>query len=251
MPSNPSDDEKDQPGTLEGVRAVPVAAKPEPVRRSNPTIVFSREDDELLQPVASEPPAPPPMPATPKPPPLPVGAGGGPPPLPVAGSGGTPPPLPTAAATPPPLPISDARRVATTPDSPPPEERRAARTMVPPDPPEGLDQDESAPTVAVVTRPEIDAAVGKAQVKAVARPPVAAAEPVEQVSGGMAAVISLFLPGAGQIYLGQTVKGGVMLVLALISCGCFGLLNLIAAADAWMLAAKRNQGKQLGDWEMF
>ena len=32
MPSNPSDDEKDQPGTLEGVRAVPVAAKPEPVR---------------------------------------------------------------------------------------------------------------------------------------------------------------------------------------------------------------------------
>ncbi len=236
MPSNPSDDEKDQPGTLEGVRAVPVAAKPEPVRRSNPTIVFSGDDDFS---------APPPEPAAsvlsspPKPPPLPVGSAGGPPPLPVGGSGGTPPPLPAKGTMPPPLPVAA------------PQERLSARTMVPPDPPPGLDQDESAPTVAVVTRPEIDAAVGKAPVKAVARPPLAAAEPAEQVSGGMAAVISLFLPGAGQMYLGQTVKGGAMLFLALISCGCFGLLNLIAAADAWMLASKRNQGKQLGEWEMF
>lgn len=243
MPSNPSDDEKDQPGTLEGVRAVPVAAKPEPVRRSNPTIVFSGEDDFSAPPPAPEPAALA-LPGSPKPPPLPVGGSGGPPPLPGSGSAGTPPPLPAKGAAPPPLPVSS-------PLASPAEERRSARTMVPPDPPPGLDQDESAPTVAVVTRPEIDAAVGKAPVKAVVRPPPAAAEPVEQVSGGMAAVISLFLPGAGQIYLGQTAKGGVMLFLALISCGCFGLMNLIAAADAWMLAGKRNQGKQLGDWEMF
>ena len=240
MPSNPSDDEKDQPGTLEGVRAVPVAAKPEPVRRSNPTIVFSGDDELSLEIGAPEPPRPPPLPSTAKPPPLPVsGSGGSPPPLPQMGPQGGPPPLPTNNVRP-----------VNTPADPQPDERRAARTMVPPDLPEGLEE-ESAPTVAVVTRPEIDAAVGKTPIKAVVRAAPVPAEPVAQVSGGLAAVISLFLPGAGQIYLGQTVKGGVMLVLALVSCGCFGLINLIAAADAWMLASKRNQGKQLGDWEMF
>ena len=69
------------------------------------------------------------------------------------------------------------------------------------------------------------------------------------VSPARAMLLSLLLPGAGQIYLGQKTKGGVFLILALLTCCVAGLWNLYASSDAYSLAKRVNQGRQLGPWE--
>ena len=59
---------------------------------------------------------------------------------------------------------------------------------------------------------------------------------------------------AGQIYLGQTAKGGLLLAIGLLTCfGAFsaGLVNLVAAADAWLIAGRKNAGEEIGPWNFF
>jgi hypothetical protein len=64
------------------------------------------------------------------------------------------------------------------------------------------------------------------------------------------ALASLLLPGCGQLLLGQHSKGAAMLVIALFTCGALGLLNIISAFDAWVMAER--QGRHtLRDWEFF
>lgn len=67
----------------------------------------------------------------------------------------------------------------------------------------------------------------------------------------LCALLSLFLPGAGQILAGQLAKGIVMLLLAFFTVGFCGLLNLLAAADAWLVAKRRHRGEKLGEWQFF
>jgi TM2 domain-containing membrane protein YozV len=65
--------------------------------------------------------------------------------------------------------------------------------------------------------------------------------------------------GLGQIVLGQTIKGVMILVGALIFvAGTFGhgilviwVLWPLAALDAYMIAKKLRAGKSVGDWECF
>jgi hypothetical protein len=64
-----------------------------------------------------------------------------------------------------------------------------------------------------------------------------------------AALRSLALPGWGQWALGQSTKAAIIGVGALLTlCGC-GLINLLAASDAWALAKKRARGEAIGPYE--
>ena len=65
------------------------------------------------------------------------------------------------------------------------------------------------------------------------------------------ALVSFFLPGVGQMMLGQSTKGIVMLAVGLFT-GCFGgLLNIAAAIDAYQIGKKLEQGRPVEEWEMF
>jgi TM2 domain-containing membrane protein YozV len=67
----------------------------------------------------------------------------------------------------------------------------------------------------------------------------------------LAALASFFFPGAGEVWAGQTVKGAVMLVVALFTCGGCGLMNLGLAYDAYKIAQRRRNGESVGDWQFF
>ncbi|MEO1273249.1 MAG: hypothetical protein AAFX99_34620, partial [Myxococcota bacterium] len=58
----------------------------------------------------------------------------------------------------------------------------------------------------------------------------------EDLSPGVAVVLSVLLPGAGQLYLGHVKRGAIWMVSAMLTLGCAGLLNIGAAIDAWRLA---------------
>ncbi|MCB9764273.1 MAG: PQQ-binding-like beta-propeller repeat protein [Alphaproteobacteria bacterium] len=74
-------------------------------------------------------------------------------------------------------------------------------------------------------------------------------------SGGpspvLAGVLSFFFPGLGQLMCGQTLKGVVLFALTLITCGLGGLLNLVAAIDAWRIASRLDNDEEVGDWQFF
>ncbi|MDP2315070.1 MAG: hypothetical protein Q8P41_19375 [Pseudomonadota bacterium] len=67
----------------------------------------------------------------------------------------------------------------------------------------------------------------------------------------LAALISAILPGAGQIYAGQTVKGVLLLVVAFFTCFGGGLFNVLAAVDALLIAQRKARGEVVGDWQFF
>jgi hypothetical protein len=87
-------------------------------------------------------------------------------------------------------------------------------------------------------------------------PPLPAGEvksPTTQ-SAGLLAALSFFLPGVGQMVCGQTAKGAIFLIAAIIlNVLTSGLVSLIicpfAAFDAYQLASKRNAGAAIGDWD--
>lgn len=69
-------------------------------------------------------------------------------------------------------------------------------------------------------------------------------------------ILSFLLVGLGQIIMGQTAKGIVMLIGAIIlGIFTFGLSALlttpISIIDAILIAKKKQQGKPIGDWEFF
>lgn len=68
---------------------------------------------------------------------------------------------------------------------------------------------------------------------------------------GIAALISLLVPGAGQIYAGQTTKGVVLVIVAFGTCFGGGILNVLAAVDALLIAQRKARGETVGDWQFF
>lgn len=74
-------------------------------------------------------------------------------------------------------------------------------------------------------------------------------QPLEQ-NDVIAIVLSFFIPGAGQLMLGQTTKGLVILAVMVFTCYGFGLLPLAAAVDAY-LVARAKKYRAIGDWEFF
>lgn len=70
----------------------------------------------------------------------------------------------------------------------------------------------------------------------------------------VAAILSLLLfGGVGQMYLGQTKKGIIIIVATLIlSCIGVGLvIPILGAVDAYMMADKLEKGEAIGDMQWF
>ena len=69
----------------------------------------------------------------------------------------------------------------------------------------------------------------------------------------LAAVISLLIPGVGQIYLGQTTKGLIILAASiLLSWIGIGFVIWIAGiVDAYLIGQKLEQGQSVGDMQFF
>jgi TM2 domain-containing membrane protein YozV len=71
----------------------------------------------------------------------------------------------------------------------------------------------------------------------------------------VAALLSFFLlGGVGQMYLGQTKKGVILLIATLLLYCAFGLgviPNILGTIDAYMLADKLQKGQPIGDMEWF
>ncbi len=138
----------------------------------------------------------------------------------------TPPPVPTAVPTPEGAPVPTPEPAAPPPASAPP--APPASTEAPPE-----------RRVAPVQRPMPTF------------PPETAPVPAQVPNAVLAAIISAILPGAGQIYAGQTVKGVLLLVLAFFTCMGGGLFNVLAAVDAFLIAQRKARGETVGDWQFF
>jgi len=70
----------------------------------------------------------------------------------------------------------------------------------------------------------------------------------------VAAVLSfILLGGVGQIYLGQTKKGIIIMVVTLIlSCIGIGLITwIVGVVDAYIMADKLQKGEAIGDMQWF
>lgn len=79
----------------------------------------------------------------------------------------------------------------------------------------------------------------------VATPTTSGTDPV------LAAILSLLLPGVGQLIIGQTAKGALLLAIGLLSCGMGGVLNVVAAIDAYLIAGRLRRGETIQDWQFF
>jgi TM2 domain-containing membrane protein YozV len=70
----------------------------------------------------------------------------------------------------------------------------------------------------------------------------------------VAAILSLFLlGGVGQIYLGQT-KKGIIIIVATLVLSCIGIgvvIPIVGAIDAYMMADKLQKGEAIGDMQWF
>ncbi len=70
----------------------------------------------------------------------------------------------------------------------------------------------------------------------------------------IALVLSLLLlGGAGQIYLGQTTKGIVIIVATLV-LSCIGIgfiLWIVGIIDAYQIATTLKNGQAVGEWQFF
>lgn len=66
----------------------------------------------------------------------------------------------------------------------------------------------------------------------------------------IAILAAFFLPGLGQLILGQKTKGIVMIAITIVTCYLGGLVSLASAVDAY-LAAKTKKYRQLDEWEFF
>ena len=70
----------------------------------------------------------------------------------------------------------------------------------------------------------------------------------------LALILSLLLlGGAGQIYLGQTTKGIVLIVAtALLSCVGIGVIVwIVGIIDAYQIATLLKNGQSVGEWQFF
>jgi len=107
--------------------------------------------------------------------------------------------------------------------------------------------------------PSCGAAVSQPQQAAPAQPfPQNMQRPIPSVqkSVGTAQILACLIPGLGQIYNGQVVKGIVIIlaniILASATFGISGIVILILAViDAGNIAKKLNEGRTVGEWEFF
>jgi TM2 domain-containing membrane protein YozV len=70
----------------------------------------------------------------------------------------------------------------------------------------------------------------------------------------IAAVLSLILGGAGQLYLGQQRKGIILIVAYFVLVWCAGIglvIPLLGAYDAYVIGTKLKNGQAVGDMEFF
>ncbi len=103
--------------------------------------------------------------------------------------------------------------------------------------------------------PSADPAARAPRLAPVQRPPptfnVPASVVTEAPNPVLAALISVILPGAGQIYAGQTIKGVIILLVAFGTCFGGGVFNVLAAIDALLIAQRKARGEPVGDWQFF
>lgn len=97
----------------------------------------------------------------------------------------------------------------------------------------------------VAPKPGLPSAAPLAPRPAPAAPVTTGADPV------LAALASLIIPGLGQLLAGQGAKGVVLLIVGMLSCGMGGLLNLVAAVDAYLIAQRKRRGESVQDWQFF
>ncbi|OMP67032.1 zinc ribbon domain-containing protein [Domibacillus epiphyticus] len=70
------------------------------------------------------------------------------------------------------------------------------------------------------------------------------------------ALLSFLLTGLGQIIMGQGKKGAAILIgsiiLGMFTLGVSALLTTpLAIIDAYLIAKKKKEGKEVGDWDFF
>jgi TM2 domain-containing membrane protein YozV/RNA polymerase subunit RPABC4/transcription elongation factor Spt4 len=75
-------------------------------------------------------------------------------------------------------------------------------------------------------------------------------------SATTAAILSCLVIGVGQMYLGQVLKGilllGIAIALGLYSVGLAVLpISVIAIIDAYQVGRKLEKGRPVGEWEFF
>ena len=66
----------------------------------------------------------------------------------------------------------------------------------------------------------------------------------------IAIILAWFLPGVGQMMLGQTTKGIVVLLVSIFTCYGGGLLSIASVIDAICLAKARKY-RPIDEWEFF
>ena len=64
------------------------------------------------------------------------------------------------------------------------------------------------------------------------------------------AVIAAIVPGLGQMFLGQPVKGIVVLAISILTCVGGGILSVLSVLDAF-LVAKAKKRREVREWEFF
>ena len=73
-------------------------------------------------------------------------------------------------------------------------------------------------------------------------------------SATTALILSCLISGVGQIYLGQTIKGIVILIGSLVLWGTIvggPVIWIVAMVDAHAIGNKLASGKSVGQWEFF
>ncbi len=176
----------------------------------------------------------------------------------------TPTQVPSRAATPPPPAAAPVRPLAPVPELMPSyTDLEEARTVMAPEP--RLAQEArtvaaeatqrvttpAAPASSTAPAPTPVSVPAPLAVGSPATPAVTGVVPAAGPSPVLAALASLIIPGAGQIWAGQTLKGGALLGVGVFTCCLFGLVNLISAADAYLIAEKKQKGEPVGDWTFF
>jgi TM2 domain-containing membrane protein YozV len=92
-----------------------------------------------------------------------------------------------------------------------------------------------------------------------APPPAQGVAPKSSASPVIALLLGWFcIPGVGQLYNGQVLKGiGIALLSIVLVFGMdlgwcpLLIVNILLGVDAYRIATKRRDGKQIGNWEFF
>lgn len=145
---------------------------------------------------------------------------------------------------------SDAATVAASRPPPPPAPIAAAPAQIPPPPPaQPPAPPPQAPPPQVAPPPPPRTQAPPPQT-ALPTPPVAAplARGIDPI---LAAIASFFIPGLGQLLAGQVPKGIVILVVSIFTCAGGGLISVIAAIDAFLIAQRKQKGETVQDWQFF